>query len=167
MGLLKTPAACLKFAIDAHGDQVDKQGAPYFYHITRVGSSLYRFGPDFVMAGYLHDVIEDTNITPQDLAELGLPWHIVLAVLSVTKTESERTLEAYEASIRKAMADPIGKWVKAADVSDNASRVGDIPWGPLQARLRAKYEMAERVIGEYIPGYWVGMALCPPSWGSD
>lgn len=167
MNLLKTPEACLKFAIDAHAGQVDKQGFPYFYHITRVGSALYRFGPDYVMAGYLHDIIEDTDVDPQELAEFGLPWHIVLAVLSVTKSQSERTLEAYEASIRKAMADPIGKWVKAADVSDNASRVGDIPWGPMQARLRAKYEMAERVIGEYIPGYRVGMSLYPPDWQSD
>jgi hypothetical protein len=147
--------------MEKHTGQVDKQGHPYFLHVARVGAALYQFGDDFVSAGFLHDVVEDTDVTLDDLRDLGLPEWVVRAVDSVTKNTSEASLGAYEASIRRAMGDPIGRFVKASDVSDNASRVYGIPYGPVQARLRAKYEMAERVIAEFIPGYRVGVALTP------
>jgi hypothetical protein len=158
---LSTTSGCLHFAISAHAGQVDKQGVPYFLHVARVGAALWRFGPDHVSAGFLHDVVEDTDFGLPDLYRLGAPPAVVQAVDSVTKTTSEADLGAYEASIRRAMGDPIGRWVKAADVSDNASRVDGVPHGPVQARLREKYVMAERVIREYIPGYRVGVSLTP------
>ena len=156
------PDDALVFAMEAHTGQVDKVGQPYFLHVARVGASLWRFGPEYVIAGFLHDVVEDTPYSLEYLREIGASEAVVSAVASVTKTESEASLEAYEASIRRAMGDPIGRWVKAADVSDNASRVADIPWGPLQVRLREKYEMAERVIGEHIRGYRIGADIYPP-----
>ena len=158
-----TPDEALIFAIEAHAGQVDKLGQPYFLHVARVGASLWRFGPEYVIAGFLHDVVEDTPYSLEYLRQIGASDAVLSAVESVTKTESEASLEAYEASIRRAMGDPIGRWVKAADVSDNASRVDDIPWGPLQVRLRDKYEMAERVIGEYIRGYRIGADIYPPA----
>lgn len=158
---LSTPEGALAFASHAHTGQVDKQGAPYILHPARVGAALWRFGPSFVITGFLHDVVEDTEYGFADLIEFGAPPTVVAAVNAVTKTESERSLEAYEASIRKAMADPVGRWVKAADVSDNGSRVRDVPWGPLRSRLAGKYEMAEAVIQEFIPGYWIGLPLAP------
>jgi hypothetical protein len=162
---LSTPQGALEFANYAHRDQVDKIGVPYVYHVARVGASLWRFGDEFVMAGFLHDVVEDTDYSLEDLTAMYAPDSVVSAVRSVTKHVSESDLTAYEASIRRAMCDPIGKFVKAADVSDNASRVCDIPWGFLQSQLRAKYEMAERVIAEFVPGYRVGVSLTPPTGG--
>jgi (p)ppGpp synthase/HD superfamily hydrolase len=152
----------LAFAAEAHAGQVDKQGLPYILHPARVGASLWRFGEDYVIAGFLHDVVEDTPYSLEYLREIGFSDAVVSAVDSVTKTTSESDLEAYEASIRRAMGDPIGRWVKAADVSDNASRLDGISWGPVQARLRVKYEMAERVIGEYIDGFKIGSDMYPP-----
>lgn len=160
---LSTPQGALAFATHAHRDQRDKQGAPYIFHVARVGASLWRFPPDFAIAGFLHDVVEDTDYTLEDLGRFGASPQVLRAVAAVTKDTSERDLGAYEASIRKALADPVARWVKAADVSDNASRVGDIVWGPLHARLRAKYDMAERVIREAIPVFRVGAPLCPPT----
>ena len=160
---LSTPQGALEFANYAHKDQVDKIGVPYVYHVARVGASLWRFGDEFVIAGFLHDVVEDTDYSLEDLSAMGASEAVVSAVQSVTKHVSESDLTAYEASIRRAMGDPIGKFVKAADVSDNASRVSDVPWGPLRVRLAAKYEMAERVIAEFVPGYRVGVSLTPPT----
>lgn len=159
--LLTTPQDCAAFAMQAHDDQVDKQGLPYFYHPLRVGSALYRLGPEFAMAGFLHDVVEDTDYTLDDLREFSLPEPVVLAVESVTSDASGSDLEAYEASLLKAMADPIGRLVKAADVSDNGSRLNDIPWGPVQHRLRTKYEFAEDVIRRYVLDYRIGKPLYP------
>lgn len=160
---LTTPEGALEFANHAHKDQVDKIGVPYVYHVARVGASLWRFGDEFVMAGFLHDVLEDTDYSSLHLAAMGAPNAVLSAVLSVTKHVSESDLTAYEASVRRAMGNPVGKFVKAADVSDNASRVSDIPWGLLRSRLTAKYEMAERVIAEFVPGYRVGVSLTPPT----
>lgn len=158
---LSTTAGCLQFAIYAHRGQLDKQGAPYFLHVARVGAALWAFGPDHVSAGFLHDVVEDTDYALWDLELLGAPAAVLSAVDACTKTSSEADLTVYEASIRRAMEDPVGRWVKAADVSDNASRVDEIPWGPVQVRLRDKYEMAERVIREYLPDYRIGASLTP------
>lgn len=158
---LSTTAGCLQFAIYAHRGQSDKQGVPYFLHVARVGAALWNFGPDHVSAGFLHDVVEDTDYSLWDLELLGAPEAVLSAVDACTKTASEADLGAYEASIRRAMEDPVGRWVKAADVSDNASRVDDIPWGPVRARLREKYGLAERVVREYLPGYRIGVPLTP------
>ena len=160
---LTTPQSVLEFVNYAHRDQVDKIGVPYVYHVARVGASLWRFGDEFVMAGFLHDVVEDTDYSLEDLAFMGAPDAVLSAVDSVTKHVSESDLTAYEASIRRAMGDPIGRFVKAADVSDNALRVSDVPWGPLRVRLAEKYEVAERVIAEYVPGYRIGVSLTPPT----
>jgi (p)ppGpp synthase/HD superfamily hydrolase len=160
--MLTTPEACLQFAWKHHAGQVDKVGAPYALHVTRVGASLWRFGDDFVMAGFLHDVVEDTDVTLADLAFAGLPDRVLSAVAAITKRGSEASVGAYEASLRQAMGNPIGLWVKAADVADNASRILDVPFGPVRIRLVKKYEMAVSVLRERIPGYAIDGPLVPP-----
>jgi len=121
--MLNTIEGAVAFANQAHDGQVDKQGVPYILHPLRVGASLYKFGTDYVIAGILHDVVEDTLVTLEDLHILTASDAVVAAVGSVTKTESERTWEAYEKSLERAVADPIGGWVKAADVADNRGRL--------------------------------------------
>lgn len=157
---LGTIEGAIRIATKAHKGQIDKQGIPYILHPLRVGASLWRFGPEFVIAGILHDVIEDTVLTFDDLKRLGASDRVIAAVASVTKG-SEAALGGYEQSIRKAMEDPIGLWVKAADVADNASRLEDVSDPVLRARLAGKYGMACRVLGERIPGFFSGMVLSP------
>ena len=91
--------------------------------------------------------MEDTEFTIEDLRNFGASEAVLSAVMAVTKTESESTLEAYEKSIRKAAADPIGLVVKAFDVRDNASRLGGgLLDAVLEARLREKYLMATTLL---------------------
>lgn len=157
---LGTIEGAIRIATKAHKGQIDKQGIPYILHPLRVGSSLWRFGPEFVIAGILHDVVEDTVLTFDDLKRLGASDRVIAAVASVTKG-SEAALGGYEQSIRKAMEDPIGLWVKAADVADNASRLEGVSDAALRARLTEKYAVASRVLGERIPGFVPGMVLSP------
>ena len=159
---LSTVDGAMQLAIEAHTGQFDKQGQPYILHPMRVGASLWRFGDEFVIAGLIHDVVEDSDVTLLDLELWGASPAVVSAVASVTKHASEANWEAYEVSIRKAMSDPIGMWVKAADVADNASRLDGIPWGPVRKRLESKYERAAALIASVIPGYRIGGALRPP-----
>lgn len=143
--MLQTIEGAVAYANKAHDGQVDKQGVPYILHPLRVGASLYDQGQDYVIAGILHDVVEDTPATLDDLAALGASEAVLSAVASVTKTESERTWEAYEKSLSRATLDPVGGWVKAADIADNWKRLDQDRLGPeTYWRLLSKYEKAIR-----------------------
>ncbi|GAA0493741.1 hypothetical protein Ade02nite_21200 [Paractinoplanes deccanensis] len=105
------------FAEVAHFGQVDKAGLPYINHPRTVAEILAAkgYGDNAVMAGLLHDVVEDTDVTLDDLRALGYPEEVVRAVDSVTRRKGE----SYMDLIRRAAADPIGRVVKLADVTTN------------------------------------------------
>lgn len=67
---------------------LDKAGNPYINHLYAVSLSK-----DYIssVAGLLHDIIEDTNITALDLLELGIDKEIVETVFIVTKPLKEKT----------------------------------------------------------------------------
>jgi (p)ppGpp synthase/HD superfamily hydrolase len=146
--MLNTIEGAVAFANQAHDGQVDKQGVPYILHPLRVGASLHAFGPEYVIAGLLHDVVEDTPVTLDDLHILGASDAVIAAVNAVTKTESERTVEAYMRSIARATQHPIGGWVKAADVADNMGRLDGITDDMTRKRLWRKYEHAYDALNE-------------------
>lgn len=154
----------IRFAEWAHRGQVDKAGYPYILHPLRVGASLWRFSPDHVIAGILHDVIEDTRYDARDLRLFGASAAVVSAVEAVTKTESESRWEAYEVSIRRALADPVGAWVKAADIEDNANRLSGVPDLHTRDRLAEKYRRARWVLEDELDGYAPNRPLFPPDY---
>lgn len=100
----------------AHHGQTDKAGHPYINHVRAVAALLEPHGPHAVMAGLLHDVIEDTHITLNDLHELGFPQPVIAAVDAVTR----RPGEPYMDMIARAAADPLGRLVKLADNAHNS-----------------------------------------------
>lgn len=63
----------------------------------------------------LHDVIEDTPLTLNDLREAGYPEAIVVALDGLTRREDE----TYEESIERAATNPLARQVKIADLRDN------------------------------------------------
>ncbi len=90
-------------------------------------------------AAWLHDVVEDTDITLDDLTELGIPEPVVTAVEALTR----RPGEAPDAYYARVGADPIALLVKLADLADNSdpkrlSLLDD----ETRARLTAKYDHA-------------------------
>lgn len=58
-----------KFANQAHAEQKRASGQPYIVHPTQVAGTLATLGldPDTVAAGFLHDTVEDTPITNDDI----------------------------------------------------------------------------------------------------
>ena len=58
-----------QFGDDAHKDQKRKSGEPYFNHCIEVGIQLAKWNMDLdtIIAGILHDTIEDTAVTKNDL----------------------------------------------------------------------------------------------------
>ncbi len=103
----------LQIAIHAHRGQKDKSGREYIMHPIRVAERCK--DPRAKIVALLHDTIEDTEVTPDTLQEEGFPQEIISAVLSVTRQEDE----TYDAFVRRASENPIGREVKIADLEDN------------------------------------------------
>ena len=103
----------LAIAAAAHAGQIDKAGQPYILHPIRVMLSVEN--GDERIAAILHDVVEDTPVSFDDLESEGFSAAVVHAVRALTKTEGESRIEA----ALRAVKDPIARQVKLADVSDN------------------------------------------------
>jgi (p)ppGpp synthase/HD superfamily hydrolase len=143
---LLTLAECRDLAQVAHAGQVDKQGRDVFlFHLTSVAELLAPLGPDAEAAGWLHDIIEDTDETAESLRARGVAPHVVDAVVSVTRIPGE----PYFDLIRRAAAHPLGRKVKLADNQiniDNNAALAAI--APLQAKslLEGRYLPARDIL---------------------
>lgn len=106
----------LALAVELHRGQVDKAGEQYIMHVIRVVGRLKT--DDERMAGALHDGIEDADLTPERLRQLGYPEQVIEAVVYVTKLPREE--DDYDAFIERVASGPlIVRRVKLADLRDN------------------------------------------------
>ena len=110
---MSTLERAIEIAARAHAEQVDKAGAPYVLHPLRVMLSVS--GSEARMAAVLHDVVEDTVLTFEDLKAEGFPESVLVALEALTKRPGEKRLEAAQ----RARVNPIARAVKIADVTDN------------------------------------------------
>ncbi|MDR7086856.1 hypothetical protein J2X11_001695 [Aeromicrobium panaciterrae] len=134
-----------ELAQKAHHGQVDKQGRDYFTaHLEPIAHSLAVYGHHAEMAGYLHDILEDTPTEEHHLHAAGVPSQAIRAVCSVSK----RPGEPYEQLIRRAALDPLGRLVKLADNAHNLAGLDDLAQidPDLAARLREKYTTARQLL---------------------
>jgi (p)ppGpp synthase/HD superfamily hydrolase len=100
-------------AVGAHRGQVDKAGAPYILHPLRV---MNRVEGDLArMAAVLHDVVEDSDTTLDDLRQMGYSERLVHVVDCLTRRDDE----PYQNLIERAKSDPVARRVKLADLEDN------------------------------------------------
>ncbi len=114
----------------AHDCQTRRDGVtPYLVHIQSVLNAVST--DDEKAVAWLHDVLEDTDITTSDLYNAGIWAHIVEAVKVMTKEEGE----PYGAYINRVKVNPLARVVKIADMRHNLS---DDP----TPRQRAKYAAA-------------------------
>jgi (p)ppGpp synthase/HD superfamily hydrolase len=104
----------LQIAARAHDGQKEKEGLPYILHPLRVMMSVE--GEEAQIVGVLHDVIEDTSVTADDLRQEGFSDKIVAAVLCVTHPKDE----AYADYVVRCKGNEIARRVKLADLQDNA-----------------------------------------------
>lgn len=141
-------AKALILARSAHLGQVDKIGEPYIEHPKRVATAVATagFGDEVIATALLHDVVEDTDVTLEQLRAEGFPESVVEAVDAMSKRKSEPFEKYYE----RVKSNSIATAVKWFDVADNAdprrlSRVAP----DTQERLRAKYERAKEALGAH------------------
>lgn len=124
------------FALEAHKGQVDKLGVPYGAHVVHVGESVSRAGPEFEAVGYLHDVVEDCDVT---LEEIGDRFGEI--VMHGVDAMTRRTGETYAGDyLPRLIRNRIGLVVKYADSRHNYGKIYLLDDTTAAARLRQKYE---------------------------
>ena len=114
MNIMNKYELALKIATEAHKGQVDKAGVPYINHPLTV-ASLVDTEEEKIVA-LLHDTIEDTNITEQDLIDYGFPNEIVEAVKLLTHNKNVPYMD-YVAKIKD---NELARKVKIADLTHNS-----------------------------------------------
>lgn len=129
----------LRIALSAHAGQVDKSGKPYILHPLAVASQLDSL--ELKVIALLHDTIEDTETTAEDLIAEGIPEDLVKVVETLTKPKDQ----SYEDYLRHIKNNPMAVAVKRADLAHNTSP--ERAEGLNDAR-RAKYELAQRILSE-------------------
>jgi len=139
---LTKKAMCL--AYEAHHGQVDKVGVPYIFHPMHLAEQM----DDEVSccAALLHDVVEDTPVTLEALAEV-FPAEVVRIVSLLTHEKGQDYLEY----VRALKDDPIARRIKLADLAHNSDQTRCIGAGLPEEKLaywRQKYQKAMELLME-------------------
>jgi len=103
----------IAIAAKAHEGQVDKAGKPYLDHPLAVMENVNSL--DQKIVAVLHDAVEDSELTLEQLRSEGFPEVLVSAIEAITKIEGE----AYATYLERVIANPIALPVKIADVTNN------------------------------------------------
>lgn len=114
--MLYTPLTkkALRLCFEAHKDQVDKSGMPYVFHPFHLAEQMT--DENTTVVALLHDVVEDTAYTLDDLRAMGYPPQAVEALALMTHDDSVPYLD-YVAAVKE---DPIARAVKLADLRHNS-----------------------------------------------
>jgi (p)ppGpp synthase/HD superfamily hydrolase len=107
-------AKAIKIATAAHANQKDKNGEPYILHLMRV--CLRGKNENEKICGILHDLVEDTDWTFEQLAKEGFSPEVIAALMCVTKTSEQ---ENYEDFIERVKKNKLAISVKINDLEDN------------------------------------------------
>ena len=106
----------IHLATNAHHGQFDKGGNPYILHVLSVMNLLENADEELQTIALLHDVIEDTDTTFEDLRSHGFSERVITAVNLLTKHRGQ-TYEEYKAGV---FSNTDAMRVKAADLTHNS-----------------------------------------------
>lgn len=104
----------LKLCFEAHKDQTDKTGLPYVFHPFHLAEQMT--DEYTTVVALLHDVVEDTEYTLNDLKEMGYPDEVIQALTLLTHDDGSEYMD-YIARIKP---NPIARAVKLADLKHNS-----------------------------------------------
>ena len=111
---MSTLERAIEIATEAHRGQFDKAGNNYIGHPLRVMSAGKTLNEKIV--GVLHDVVEDSNWTFEQLSNEGFSDEIIAALRCVTKLSED---EPYDEFIERVKKNNLAIAVKINDLSDN------------------------------------------------
>lgn len=132
----------MRIAYAAHHGQTNKSGIPYIYHPIHLAEQMADEYTTCV--ALLHDVVEDTDVTLEDLAK-SFPKEVVDAVALMTHADGVD----YFDYVRKIRTNPIAKAVKLADLTHNSDTTRmDTPDEASIKRWENKYRKAFEILKE-------------------
>ena len=114
--MLYTPLTkkALRLCFDAHKAQVDKTGLPYVFHPFHLAEQMT--DELSTVCALLHDVIEDSPLTSDDLRSMGFPEAVLEVLALLTHPEDQ----PYMDYIARIATNPVAKQVKLADLRHNS-----------------------------------------------
>ena len=104
----------LKLCFEAHKEQVDKSGMPYVFHPFHLAEQMQT--EETTVVALLHDLVEDTDYTIDDLTSMGFSKTVTDAIAFMTHADGV----AYMDYVREIKNNPIAKAVKLADLKHNS-----------------------------------------------
>ena len=132
----------MKLCFTAHKDQLDKSGLPYVFHPFHLAEQMT---DEFTtVAALLHDVVEDTEYTFSDLADMGFPEEVLAALRLLTHDPAV----PYMDYVAQAKSTPIARAVKIADLLHNSDPTRLDVLTPRDIERAEKYQKALRLLEE-------------------
>lgn len=134
------------FAIERHGPQLRMNGKePYANHPVRVGLRVANLGgtPDMVCAGFMHDLIEDTKTTVDEIDHRfgsrtgGLVRELTTPELKFTRRADKIAHEA----VRLSRVSRDAKFIKLIDIDDNFDGILELPKVWAKRWVREKFRI--------------------------
>lgn len=135
----------MTIAYNAHHGQIDKGGMPYIFHPYHLAEQM----DDEIStcAALLHDVVEDTDVTFEDL-EKEFPTEVIKVLKLLTHAEDED----YYVYVRRLKNNPIAKKIKLADIAHNSDQsrlIGtDKDTPEIKEYFRKKYAKAIEILND-------------------
>ena len=131
----------MKIAYNAHNGQVDKSGVPYIYHPIHLAEQMQT--EDECIVALLHDTVEDTEVTFEDL-EKEFSNVIIEAIKLLTHDKSVEYMEY----IKQIKENPIAKNVKLADLRHNSDEKRKAEITDKDIKRNEKYKKAIKFLTE-------------------
>ncbi len=130
----------LRLCFEAHKNQLDKSGMPYVFHPFHLAEQMT--DEETTIVALLHDVVEDSDRTIDDLRKMGFDESVLAAIALMTHDPAVPYMEYVE----KIKTNPVARAVKLADLRHNSdmSRLDAVtPWDEDRTR---KYMQAIEIL---------------------
>lgn len=134
----------LIFAYNAHHGQFDYNGIPYIFHPLHLAEQMDE--EIACCAALLHDVVEDTDVTMEELCR-EFPPEVTEVVALLTHSDEE----PYFDYVRRIRSHPIARRVKLADIAHNSDQSRCVGSGLTEEQLaywKEKYTKATAILEE-------------------
>ena len=134
----------LKLCFDSHKEQIDKTGMPYVFHPFHLAEQM----DDEIstVCALLHDVVEDTDTTLEDLGDMGFPDEVIEVLKLLTHTDGVPYMDYVE----KISSNTIATKVKIADLTHNSdlTRMSPDEIDEYALKRNEKYKSALKLLKE-------------------
>ena len=134
------------WAAELHGEQVDRAGLPYTDHLRRVAERIRSAGVDTEITAWLHDTVEDTAASVDDVRRMFGP--AVARSVELLTRRPGRTYQEYIETVA-ASGDAAALAVKAADLDDHLEHTPEALSDSLRERyLKARERLRAAAAGQ-------------------